>query len=153
MQYLEAEKNRSIIDLLWPFCFVVDAVVIAVVDDFVAIQKLAIKFGQNRVNNRRDIALVFCLFCFLLLLITSGQMVVGGGGVKSFDNFTLPTDWKPRTSPLYAYYEKLERSLSLQKEDRRHPFMACWEAGTGFKIFGFCLLNPKGLFSYSIKQN
>ena len=35
------------------FVFVVDAeaVVVVVVDDFVAIQKLAIKFGQNWVGN------------------------------------------------------------------------------------------------------
>ena len=33
------------------FVFVVDAEAVVVVDDFVAIQKLAIKIGQNRVKN------------------------------------------------------------------------------------------------------
>ena len=42
------------------FVFVVDAeaVVVVVVDDFVAIHKLAIKFGQNWVGNSWDIIVV-----------------------------------------------------------------------------------------------
>ena len=51
-QSLNVGQNRVSISLNIKFVFVVvDADAVVIVDDFVGIQKLAIKFGQYQVNN------------------------------------------------------------------------------------------------------
>ena len=47
----------------------IDADPAVVVDNFVAIQKLAIKFGQNQVHNNEDIAVIVVVVDALVLVV------------------------------------------------------------------------------------
>ena len=70
---LWSKSGQPITVDVFVFVFVVDAEAVVVVDDFVAIQKLAIKIGQNRVKNSWDIhvvvVVVVVVFAFVLVHI------------------------------------------------------------------------------------